>query len=118
MTCGSPLTAVATAPSLARPAPDPEPALCLAAVELGLLGPALTLLILAFSQRRPQTASDPAAPPAAGGSSAPPDMERPTASPGTGTPGLVVKAILFIRREPEPPPTNLTDSWIVSALIR
>lgn len=50
--------------------PDQEPALYLTAVELGLLGTALTLLFLVFSQRRPHTASDPAALPATGGSSA------------------------------------------------
>ena len=50
--------------------PDQETALYLTAVELGLLGTALTLLFLVFSQRRPQTASDPAALPAPGGSSA------------------------------------------------
>jgi len=49
--------------------PDQEPALYLTAVELGLLATALTLLMLVFSQRRPQTASDPAALPATGGSS-------------------------------------------------
>ena len=50
--------------------PDQEPALYLTAVELGLLGTALALLFLVFSQRRPQTASNPAALPATGGSSA------------------------------------------------
>jgi hypothetical protein len=41
--------------------PDQEPALYLTAVGLGLVMGALTLLFLAFSQRRPQPASDPAA---------------------------------------------------------
>ena len=50
--------------------PDQEPALYITAVVLGLLGTALTLPFLVFSQRRPQTASDPAALPATGGSSA------------------------------------------------
>jgi len=50
--------------------PDQEPALYLTAVGLGLVLGALTLLMLVFSQRRPQVASDPAALPAAGGSSA------------------------------------------------
>ena len=50
--------------------PDQEPALYLTAVELGLLGTALTLLLLVFSQRRPQMASDPAELPPTGGSSA------------------------------------------------
>ena len=50
--------------------PDQEPALYLTAVELGLLATALTLLFLVFSQRRPAGASDPAALPATGGSSA------------------------------------------------
>ena len=36
--------------------PDQEPALYLTAVELGLLGSAMALLFLVFSQRRPQTA--------------------------------------------------------------
>ena len=36
--------------------PDQEPALYLTAVELGLLATAMTLLLLVFSQRRPQTA--------------------------------------------------------------
>jgi hypothetical protein len=49
--------------------PDQEPALYLTAVGLCLFLDALTLLFLVFSQRRPQTASDPAAQPAAGGSS-------------------------------------------------
>ena len=52
------------------PVPDQEPALYLTVVELGLLGTAAALLFLVFSQRRPQTASDPAAMPATGGSSA------------------------------------------------
>jgi hypothetical protein len=46
--------------------PDQEPALYLTAVELGLLATAITLLFLVFSQRRPQTASGPAALPATG----------------------------------------------------
>jgi hypothetical protein len=50
--------------------PDQEPALYLTAVALGLFMGALTLLLLVFSQRRPQTASEPAALPATGGSSA------------------------------------------------
>ena len=50
--------------------PDQEPALYLTAVGLGLFLGAVALLILVFSQRRPQTASDPAALPATGGSSA------------------------------------------------
>jgi hypothetical protein len=50
--------------------PDQEPALYLTAVGLGLVLGALTLLMLVFSQRRPHTASDPAALPATGGSSA------------------------------------------------
>jgi FtsH-binding integral membrane protein len=50
--------------------PDQEPALYLTAVGLGLFMGALTLLFLVFSQRRPQTASDPAALPATGGSGA------------------------------------------------
>ncbi len=50
--------------------PDQEPALYLTAVGLGLFLGALFLLFLVFSQRRPQTASDPAARPATGGSSA------------------------------------------------
>jgi hypothetical protein len=50
--------------------PDQERALYLTAVALGLFMGALTLLILVFSQRRPQTASDPTALPATGGSSA------------------------------------------------
>jgi hypothetical protein len=50
--------------------PDQEPALYLTAVGLGLFLGAFSLLLLAFSQRRPQTASDPAALPATGGPSA------------------------------------------------
>jgi hypothetical protein len=50
--------------------PDQEAALYLTAVGLVLFLGAINLLILVFSQRRPQTASDPAALPAAGGSSA------------------------------------------------
>jgi hypothetical protein len=50
--------------------PDREPALYLTAVELGLLATALTLLLLVFSQRRPQRASGPAELRATGGSSA------------------------------------------------
>jgi len=50
--------------------PDQEPALYLTAVGLGLFLDALTLLFLVFSHGRPQTASDPAAMPATGGSSA------------------------------------------------
>jgi hypothetical protein len=42
--------------------PEQEPALYLTAVALGLFMGALTLLLLVFSQRRPQVASDPAAP--------------------------------------------------------
>jgi len=42
--------------------PEQEPALYLTAVALGLFMGALTLLFLVFSQRRPQAASDPAAP--------------------------------------------------------
>jgi hypothetical protein len=49
--------------------PDQEPALYLTAVGLILFLDALNLLFLVFSQRRPQTASDPAALPATGGSS-------------------------------------------------
>jgi multisubunit Na+/H+ antiporter MnhC subunit len=52
------------------PFPNQEPALYLTAVELGLLGTALTLLLLVFSQRRSLPVSDPAALPATGGSSA------------------------------------------------
>jgi hypothetical protein len=50
--------------------PDLEQALYLTAVGLGLSTGALTLLFLVFSQRNPQTASDPAELPATGGSSA------------------------------------------------
>ena len=50
--------------------PDQEPALYLTAVGLVLFLGAVALLLLVFSQRRPQTASDPAALPATGGSSA------------------------------------------------
>jgi hypothetical protein len=50
--------------------PDQEPALYLTAVGLGLVMGALTLLFLVFSQRHPHAASDPAALPATGGSSA------------------------------------------------
>ena len=50
------------------PFPDHEPALYLTAVGLGLFLDALVLLYLVFSQRRPQTAPDPAALPATGGS--------------------------------------------------
>jgi len=50
--------------------PNQEPALYLTAVVLGLLLAALVLLQLVLSQRRPRTASDPAARPATGGSSA------------------------------------------------
>ena len=50
--------------------PDQEPALYLTAVVLGLFMGALTLLLLVFSQLRPQTASGPAALPTTGGSSA------------------------------------------------
>jgi len=50
--------------------PDQEAALYLTAVGLGLFMGALTLLLLVFSQRHPRTASDPAATPAIGGSSA------------------------------------------------
>jgi hypothetical protein len=50
--------------------PDQEPALYLTAVALGLVMGAFTLLWLVFSQRRPAMASDPAALPATGGSSA------------------------------------------------
>jgi hypothetical protein len=50
--------------------PDQEPALYLTAVGLVLSLAALTLLVLVVLQRRPQTASDPAALPATGGSSA------------------------------------------------
>ena len=47
--------------------PDQEPALYLTGVALGLFLGALTLLFLVFSQRRWQTASDPAELPAAAG---------------------------------------------------
>jgi len=50
--------------------PDQEPALYLTAVGLILFLDALNLLFLVFSQRHPQTTPDPAAMPAAGGSSA------------------------------------------------
>jgi uncharacterized membrane protein len=50
--------------------PDQEQAIYLTAVGLGLFMGALTLLFLVFSQRRPPTASDPAALPATGDSSA------------------------------------------------
>ena len=50
--------------------PDQEPALYLTAVGLVLSLGAFTLLLLVVSQRRPQTASDPAATPATGGSNA------------------------------------------------
>jgi hypothetical protein len=50
--------------------PDQEPALYLTAVGLVLSQGAFVLLLLVVSQRRPQTASDPAALPATGGSSA------------------------------------------------
>ena len=50
--------------------PGQEPALYLTAVGLGLFLGALSLLMLVFSQRRPRAASDPAALPATGGSSA------------------------------------------------
>jgi Flp pilus assembly protein protease CpaA len=50
--------------------PDQEQALYLTAVGLGLFLGALTLLMLVFSQRRPQTAPDPAELYATGGSSA------------------------------------------------
>jgi archaellum biogenesis protein FlaJ (TadC family) len=49
--------------------PDLDAALYRTVVVLILLGAGATLLELVYSQRRPQTASDPAAPPAAGGSS-------------------------------------------------
>jgi len=52
------------------PFPDREPALYLTAVGLGLWWAAVSLLELVFAQRRPQAASDPAALPAPGGSSA------------------------------------------------
>ena len=50
--------------------PDQEPALYLTAVGLGLFLGALSLLLLVFSQRRPQPASDSAELPATGDSSA------------------------------------------------
>jgi len=50
--------------------PDQEPALYLTAVTVGLFGAALSLLGLVFSQPYPAAASDPAALPATGGSSA------------------------------------------------
>ena len=50
--------------------PDREAALYLTAVGLVLFLGAINLLILVFSQRRPQTASDPAELAASGGSSA------------------------------------------------
>lgn len=50
--------------------PDQEPALYLTAVGLGLFLGAFSLLMLVFTQGRPQTASDPAELPATGGSSA------------------------------------------------
>ena len=50
--------------------PDQEPALYLTAVAVGLFGAALSLLGLVFSQPYPAAASDPAALPATGGSSA------------------------------------------------
>jgi hypothetical protein len=49
--------------------PDQEQALYLTAVGLGLFMGAIGLFALVFSQGRPQTASDPAALPATGGSS-------------------------------------------------
>ena len=52
------------------PFPDREPALYLTAVGLGLWWAAVSLLERVFAQRRPQAASDPAALPAPGGSSA------------------------------------------------
>jgi len=52
------------------PFPDQEPALYLTAVALGLFVGALALLMLVFLHRRLPTASDPAALPATGGSSA------------------------------------------------
>jgi hypothetical protein len=48
---------------------DQEPALYLTAVAVGLFAAALSLLLLVFSQGRPQTASDQAALPAPGGPS-------------------------------------------------
>ena len=50
--------------------PDQEPALYLTAVAVGLSGAALSLLALVFLQPYPAVASDPAAIPATGGSSA------------------------------------------------
>jgi hypothetical protein len=50
--------------------PNQEPALYLTAVVLTLFMGAVALLGLVYSQARPETASDPAAEPAAGGSSA------------------------------------------------
>jgi hypothetical protein len=50
--------------------PDQEPALYLTAVGLGLFVGAVALLMLVFLHRRPKMASDPAALPATGGSSA------------------------------------------------
>ena len=52
------------------PSPNQEQALYLTAVALGLLMGALGLFVAVFWQRRPATASDPAALPATGGSSA------------------------------------------------
>jgi len=52
------------------PFPVQEPALYLTAVVLGLFVGAVALLMLVFLRRRPQIASDPAALPATGGSSA------------------------------------------------
>jgi hypothetical protein len=49
--------------------PDQEPALYLTAVGLGLFQGAFSLLMLVFSQRHAQTASDPAELPATGGPS-------------------------------------------------
>ena len=49
--------------------PNQEQALYLTAVGLGLFLGAISLFAMVFSQRRPQTASDPAALPATGGSS-------------------------------------------------
>jgi hypothetical protein len=51
------------------PFPDQEPALYLTAVVLGLFVGAVALLMLVFLHRRPETAFDPAALPATGGSS-------------------------------------------------
>jgi len=50
--------------------PDQEQALCLTAVGFGLFMGAMTLLAMVFAPQRPQTASDPVAPPVTGGSSA------------------------------------------------